>query len=183
MLDNHVQQNHEKSKDHICETCGKVYNTQRSMLDHIKRSHVDQYESKCTFPGCTKIFKNEGLMKMHLRRTHKELERKFACGFCPMKFKSTTMQRYHENAIHLNIKNYKCDQCDFKAARPQHLKTHVEAMHLGIMYTCDYDNCGKSFNLKRNLDAHKKTVHEKIPIRKNKNNTNGCNLNKQNRSF
>ena len=66
------------------------------------------------------------------------------------------------NSIHLNIRELKCDQCDFATNRKPHLKEHKQAIHEGIAYECDFPGCVKSYNLKRNLDAHRWTSH-KIP--------------------
>ena len=71
-------------------------------------------------------------------------------------------KKRHENTTHLNIRELKCEKCDFTTNRPGHLKTHKESIHEGIMYDCDHPGCVKSYNLKRNLDAHRWTSH-KIP--------------------
>ena len=65
--------------------------------------------------------------------------------------------------MHRNIQKLKCDKCEFSCHRKTLLKQHKESIHDGIMYDCNQPGCAKSYNLKRNLDAHKWTSH-KIPL-------------------
>merc|ERR1711884_912268 len=84
------------------------------------------------------------------------------CEFCLRKFRSKSVLQTHMNIMHLNIKNFKCDQCDFATGRKGTLNSHKVSVHDGVMHPCDYPMCTKSYNFKGNLYAHRFRVH-KIP--------------------
>ena len=50
-----------------------------------------------------------------------------AFKFCPFFDKQTL--KNHLNAIHLNIKPFQCDTCDFKATQKGTVKSHVKRNH------------------------------------------------------
>ena len=47
-------------------------------------------------------------------------------------------KKRHENTTHLNIRELRCEKCDFTTNRPGHLKTHKESIHSGFIYSCNY---------------------------------------------
>ena len=89
------------------------------------------------------------------------------CDYCPKKFHNPSGKTKHEDNMHRNIRKLKCDVCDWSTNSKTCLKTHKQSIHEGIMYNCNQPGCAKSYNLKRNLDAHKWTSH-KIPLPKAK---------------
>ena len=67
----------------------------------------------------------------------------------------------HIKAIHLGLKELKCDKCDYTCSYKNSLVVHKSSVHEGIMFKCEY--CPKEMNRKSNLDVHKKTAHG-IPL-------------------
>ncbi|KAL3283702.1 hypothetical protein HHI36_024002 [Cryptolaemus montrouzieri] len=64
----------------------------------------------------------------------------------------------HINSVHLGIKNYKCSQCDYRAATRGRLETHTESTHLGLRnYKCS--QCDYRAATKRKLKIHTESVH------------------------
>ena len=62
--------------------------------------------------------------------------------------------------MHLNVKDFKCDECEFATVSKNKLDVHKRSIHDGVLYYCDYPSCTKSYNLKGNLDAHRLRVHK-----------------------
>ena len=59
----------------------------------------------------------------------------------------------HTNSVHMEVKNYNCDQCEMKFARRQTLKRHLESVHLKLKnFKCDH--CSMFFARKQHLTSH-----------------------------
>ena len=61
------------------------------------------------------------------------------------------------NAVHLNIKPYKCDACDSSFVTKGNLKSHANAVHLNLKHECE--KCNKAFSQKSKLNWHVKNKH------------------------
>ncbi len=46
------------------------------------------------------------------------------CDYCGKKFSEERKMLYHVDAVHLGVKPYQCELCDFKATRPEQVKNH-----------------------------------------------------------
>ena len=57
------------------------------------------------------------------------LNRKFKCKWCDHMTVCQTYLTNHVNAIHLNFKPYKCDQCDYANSAAQGLRDHIQKKH------------------------------------------------------
>ena len=116
-------------------------------------------------PHCDKVYDRKDKLLRHIGGVHegKNNKRNHKCNFCEKKFNSPGIRLKHEDNIHRNIRKLKCDKCDASYNDRTQLRQHKESIHDGIMYDCNQPGCAKSYNLKRNLDAHKWTSH-KIPL-------------------
>ena len=141
----------------------KRLHTKRVFKEH--KSHHNRVKHmamvKCPYEGCKKELP-EYSMKKHINRFHIGIKKKHQCQYCSMKFEVPRLLKAHENSIHLNIKEYKCDVvgCDFATAYKYRVKTHKAHVHDPIMHDCDYPGCGKSYNIRGNLTAHQARVHK-----------------------
>ena len=160
LLRGHIKQVHEKIFV-VCDDCGKVFESQNRLNQHVKAVHQKKKPFICPYEGCSRDFKWKSNLKLHIQTVHDKvpLERKLICPFCMKKFEDEESLKIHKDAAHANTKEIKCEQCDWTTNFPPHLKLHIESVHLGIMYDCDYPGCTKSFNKKWNLNIHKSTVH------------------------
>ena len=116
-------------------------------------------------PHCDNVYDRKDKVLRHIGGVHegKNNKRNHKCNFCEKKFNSPGIRLKHEDNIHRNIRKLKCDKCDASFNYGTQLRLHKESIHDGIMYDCNQPGCAKSYNLKRNLDAHKWTSH-KIPL-------------------
>ena len=106
------------------------------------------------------------------------------CGYEPS-YSSPTAIRIHKAAVHLGIKHvcdqcgkecttksnltkhiakyhgdgFPCQSCDFKAQLKDGLKFHIESVHLGIRYQCNFEGCSHSSLLKSSLRIHRAKKH------------------------
>ena len=145
----------------VCDECGKVCNSQRILNAHQKQHKVVKVPTPCTVQGCKFVCSSKQTLFRHLQ-THKPKNERttYPCKYCPKFYFSRKVRDEHEKGIHLGIKNYKCDQCDASYEFSLALMNHKRTQHSGIMYSCDYPGCTKSYNAKGNLDAHRKRVHK-----------------------
>ena len=61
------------------------------------------------------------------------------------------------------LANLNCDQCGYTTSYKQHLKTHVDMVHLKLRpFECSY--CNSKFGTKSDQKRHIKNVHEKAYV-------------------
>lgn len=173
-LGQHTITVHTDIKEHICETCGKLFSSQTSMRVHMK-SHSDErlYPCKlCDYSGrtasaiyihmsthandlcvcevCSKTFKSNRNLNDHLRRVHTK-EKKHQCSYCDKKFVDRYMLRVHVRC-HTGVRPYQCTFCEKTFIRSDGLKEHITTHGQRVLHDCKF--CGKKFTSKRGLTRH-----------------------------
>ena len=147
----------------ICDTCGKEFNNKVYFEEHKKRHAIPDIPGAfpCPVENCGKVFGKKNSLRKHAMNVHGQKKpRNLICQFCPKKFKIRSDLVNHEKLMHLNVKDFKCDECDFATITKNKLDVHKRSVHDGVLYYCDYPGCTKSYNLKGNLDAHRLRVHK-----------------------
>ena len=87
--------------------------------------------------------------------------RNFKCELCSFTSATGYALKKHNQAVHEKIRNFKCDTCSFTAAQRFQLKDHKARVHDKIRnFKCDL--CSFSSATGYALKKHKQTVHEKI---------------------
>jgi len=164
-LRSHVRETHENPQSFVCDECGGIFKSSKTYSDHMKRhTEGNPGQFPCKDENCPKTFSYKNTMLAHHRTIHGEgrPKPKHQCKFCPKMFLSMKRKKEHEDAVHLNVRSFKCELCDYAGTSKIRLRYHIEGTHKGIMYDCDYPGCSKSYNFKGNLYAHRFRVH-KIP--------------------
>ena len=158
----HINLHESEKGGYICDICGKEHDHITHLREH-KRRHLEPVIPggfKCEIPECLKAFDKLTSLRNHYKNVHTQRVKRIPCGYCSKMFYRNRDKIEHENSLHLNNKEYKCDHCDFETARRTYLTSHIKGVHSGQMFYCDFPGCDKSYNLKRNLVAHKQRVHK-----------------------
>ena len=142
-----------------CEICGSNFKREELLLKHKMNVHSEK-NLKCDVIGCGASFSTKLSLRVHAK-SHQPKEYNFHCPNCPKKFANNIRMQKHIKAIHLGLKELKCDKCDYTCSYKNSLVVHKSSVHEGIMFKCEY--CPKEMNRKSNLDVHKKTAHG-IPL-------------------
>ena len=159
-----LMHNPERTK-FVCDDCGKVFNSKHNFQMHCLKIHSNVEEQNrerhtCHQPGCdySSLFKHE--VKRHYKRSHLKQYKTFPCSFCPKSLNSNTMLKEHINGVHLNLRPYKCDSCEFATAYSTTLREHKKVAHGNQRYDCPH--CNHSARYKGNLDKHINNVHKNL---------------------
>ena len=83
------------------------------------------------------------------------------CQFCTYSSNHTNHLKVHVNVVHLDIRKYKCDLCEYKGTSKPKLKRHKEAIH---EKTNDHEcnKCEFKSSTSNQLNAHKRKIHENV---------------------
>ena len=120
-----------------------------------KKKKNDPNEPKCDH--CGKIFYHTSNLYKHVRTVHNK-EKLFNC--CNEDFPTRFSYDRHKDSFHKGGKRKKmqCPTCDFKCARNDNLKVHINEKHKKIRnHKCDL--CGQSFGQSGTLKRHVKAWH------------------------
>ncbi|XP_044739298.1 zinc finger protein OZF-like [Chrysoperla carnea] len=145
-LDNHRSERHVT----ICNICNKKFKTNLYLRRHKAKNH---FSPKYTCKNCSKIFKHKDVLDRHISKQHSALIKEARQKICETCGKECTNLKRHMQAVHLNIKNFKCDYCDAKFLDNCKKISHEKIMHFNYKrFKCEY--CAKSFAYKPQLINH-----------------------------
>ena len=82
---------------------------------------------------------------------------KHVCDHCDYSTDKTDHLKNHMNAVHLKLKPHKCNQCCFSCADRSDLKRHIRKVHEKIRHQCQL--CDYSTGYKQNFSRHVKSKH------------------------
>ncbi|KAM8710546.1 hypothetical protein ACLKA7_017205 [Drosophila subpalustris] len=172
-------------KSHICEFCGKVFDTMSQLRNH-RFTHKDKSELPyaCEDAGCGRRFSSKQLLKVHMMRhagiknyrctycgvqkttrtelkihlNYHTLERTYSCRFCSKVCYSSSNLNKHMRTIHERARNYACSYCERSFTQLAICKQH-ELIHTGEKpHECE--ECGRHFRQKAALRTHYK-IHKR----------------------
>ena len=142
----------EPELDNTCEMCGATYTSQSSLGSHISRVHKDR---SITCNDCGKIFQNnhkfgdhrtkvhgeekpcpecgivfrEYALRRHIRRIHTNKSFHILCPDCGKQLQDKRRLLRHKIEVHLKLKPFKCDECEFMCASISNLNLHRKNIH------------------------------------------------------
>jgi KRAB domain-containing zinc finger protein len=137
-LQKHIDSVHRRLK-HSCPECRKEI---VNVAEHIRLVHKRETQFKCHQCNYTAYKKQD--LKKHLTSVHKttctvnnfsriasiskrvKVPKKRLCQYC---HKEIVNVAEHIKLVHIGVKNYKCDKCDYKACKRLDVVKHSSTVH------------------------------------------------------
>ncbi|XP_014787255.1 zinc finger protein 236 [Octopus bimaculoides] len=106
----------------------------------------------CTCELCGKTYKDQYILKMHVKMVHLPAEVLYECTICAKKFTRKAHLKRHLR-IHDPEKPYKCPHCEYRGCERSDISKHV-LIHDEPKHICEV--CGKAFRHIKNKELHVK---------------------------
>ncbi|CAH0403046.1 unnamed protein product [Chilo suppressalis] len=141
------QFNHNPAGDHLCNLCGKGFETAEILAGHSILHNVTGLLVACPF--CNQVFRRNTLTQ-HIKHVHNHIKPR--CDVCAKTFANPNNLKRHM-MIHSGIREFECDLCfkrfHQKITMQTHRLTHVNP------YSCN--QCDEVFEDKETLASHKES--------------------------
>lgn len=139
-----------------CTKCPKNFKNKSALATNIK-THDQERSYQCDFPHCGKSFRSMGNLRLH-QTTHEDREKFkiFECPSCPRRFAKPAHLKSHEEAVHLKLKPFGCPLCSRTFYNKENMNNHLRFVHLREK-PLKCDECGKEYRTKITLHAHRET--------------------------
>ena len=157
-LKHHNAVMHVKEKTFSCNQCNKIFYAKFYLDRHVKTMHGNEPRKKEKCDKCDYFGTN---IRGHVKNVHEN--KGFDCTLCNVSYRRKRSLQLHIRKLHgdgdkEDVKDIQCPQCHYKTHRNDHMKLHIDAVHLGLKpYKCDI--CGESFTQPTHVRTHKKHVH------------------------
>ena len=164
-LRKHVRKVHEKIRDSKCETCGRLFYSDKDMRSHYKIRHVTEKNFACD--QCVSRFVTNGKLLKHIKVVHLK-ERKHRCDICKKAFsvKDSLNQHMKIHNGEERIHTIPCEVCGLKIKnRLSLVNDHIHHEHPSqddlnsIIAKCN--SCDKEFSESVTLNDHKDSCGSK----------------------
>ncbi|KAM4636290.1 LOW QUALITY PROTEIN: E3 ubiquitin-protein ligase ZFP91-like [Discoglossus pictus] len=142
------------------EGCGTVLAHPRYLQHHIKYQHLLKKKYVCPHPSCGRLFRLQKQLLRHAK--HHTDQRDYICEYCARAFKSSHNLAVHR-MIHTGEKPLQCEFCGFTCRQKASLNWHMKKHDADSFYlSCSI--CGKKFEKKDSVVAHKAKSHPEVLI-------------------
>lgn len=143
------------------EGCGTVLAHPRYLQHHIKYQHLLKKKFVCDYPSCGRLFRLQKQLMRHAK--HHTDQRDYICEFCARAFKSSHNLAVHR-LIHTGEKPIQCEVCGFTCRQKASLNWHMKKHDAEVTYQFSCSICGKKFEKKDSVVAHKAKSHPEVLI-------------------
>ena len=133
----HVLMNHHEKARLQCSICFSLYDDSLALKDHVLERHSDVFmPTRCGY--CRLGFRSQVGCQLHKENVHpaeneaeKSDKKTIKCKHCDKEFSRRNNMMSHVRIIHLNKRNYKCEEtsCDRAFGTPSKLSHHLKAVH------------------------------------------------------
>ena len=150
----HIQDKHLETRGVVCEVCLRKFPTLA-----IKKMHEKKHRLSYICDQCESSFATETAFAYHMKQHEKVQE--FKCEYCLASFRFSSNLRQHQ-LKHTQKRSYTCEHCNKQFYRPETLRDHQNAIHLGIKpFKCQEHGCVKAFTQRSALKKHVTNLHSK----------------------
>ncbi|KAK2863174.1 hypothetical protein Q5P01_002707 [Channa striata] len=143
------------------EGCGTVLAHPRYLQHHIKYQHLLKKKYVCDHPSCGRLFRLQKQLLRHAK--HHTDQRDYICEYCARAFKSSHNLAVHR-MIHTGEKPIQCEICGFTCRQKASLNWHMKKHDAEASYQFSCSICGKKFEKKDSVIAHKAKSHPEVLI-------------------
>ncbi|KFO29535.1 E3 ubiquitin-protein ligase ZFP91 [Fukomys damarensis] len=143
------------------EGCGTVLAHPRYLQHHIKYQHLLKKKYVCPHPSCGRLFRLQKQLLRHAK--HHTDQRDYICEYCARAFKSSHNLAVHR-MIHTGEKPLQCEICGFTCRQKASLNWHMKKHDADSFYQFSCNICGKKFEKKDSVVAHKAKSHPEVLI-------------------
>ncbi|XP_026208574.1 E3 ubiquitin-protein ligase ZFP91-like isoform X2 [Anabas testudineus] len=143
------------------EGCGTVLAHPRYLQHHIKYQHLLKKKYVCDHPSCGRLFRLQKQLLRHAK--HHTDQRDYICEYCARAFKSSHNLAVHR-MIHTGEKPIQCEICGFTCRQKASLNWHMKKHDAEASYLFSCSICGKRFEKKDSVVAHKAKSHPEVLI-------------------
>uniref|UniRef100_A0A8C5QDR5 E3 ubiquitin-protein ligase ZFP91 n=1 Tax=Leptobrachium leishanense TaxID=445787 RepID=A0A8C5QDR5_9ANUR len=143
------------------EGCGTVLAHPRYLQHHIKYQHLLKKKYVCPHPSCGRLFRLQKQLLRHAK--HHTDQRDYICEYCARAFKSSHNLAVHR-MIHTGEKPLQCEFCGFTCRQKASLNWHMKKHDADSFYQFSCSICGKKFEKKDSVVAHKAKSHPEVLI-------------------
>lgn len=115
---------HSEIEKYVCSFCSKVMKGASGLKNHIALYHETRVTTiKCPFDGCLKSCITTKQLQNHLKN-HNE-DTKEICAICGLLVANKHNLDKHINRVHLKLRNFDCDLCEYKGFFKFNIVEHV----------------------------------------------------------
>lgn len=115
----------------------------------------------CDHPSCGRLFRLQKQLLRHAK--HHTDQRDYICEYCARAFKSSHNLAVHR-MIHTGEKPIQCEICGFTCRQKASLNWHMKKHDAEASYQFSCSICGKKFEKKDSVVAHKAKSHPEVLI-------------------
>lgn len=119
-----MHQSVDKVDKYVCNFCGKSMKGAGILKNHFALHHSNEKPSiNCPIENCVKVFITTKQLQNHMKSHDKDS--KEICSECGLVLANKNNLEKHIDRVHLKLRNFGCDLCDYKSCFKFEIAEHV----------------------------------------------------------